>query len=103
MAWRRVGAGPLWTVIGERLFCRTQGASGAKGGGRSERHQLAGALRMLGTRALVIGSTRDEGLQGRPFAQCTAQRRRRECRRQQLGGRQQSGHLSGWAAKLALL
>ena len=45
---------------------------------------------MLGM--LVIGSTRDEGLQGRSFPQCTAQCRRRESRRQQLlGGRQQSG------------
>ena len=44
---------------------------------------------MLGM--LVIGSTRDEGLQGRSFPQCTAQCRRRESRRQQLlGGRQQS-------------
>ena len=45
MAWRRVGAGPLWTVIGERLFCRTQGASG---GLRAERQADGGSAENVG-------------------------------------------------------
>ena len=45
MAWRRVRAGPLRTVIGERLFCRTQGASG---GLRAEREADGGSAENVG-------------------------------------------------------
>eukprot|EP00964_Phaeocystis_antarctica_P153460 scaffold121744_cov45-Phaeocystis_antarctica.AAC.1 len=87
MARRRVGAGPLRAVIGERLFCRTQGASG---GLRAERQADGGSAENVGNAGYRLDTRR--GAAGSIIPQCTAQRRRRECRMQQLGGRQQSGH-----------
>ena len=91
MAWRRVGAEPLRTAIGERLFCRTQGASGglraereASVGWRAENVGNAGAGDRLDTRRGAAGSI--------IRSMHSAALERRECRMQQLGGRQQSGH-----------